>query len=233
MTLTDLIKNINYNLRGTDDDAPVLGDPDWVYWGTVANRKKNEMYGDTKKKWASSFATKKVGVIAAGINTFNLDDSDSANKLSGFIQPAKRAYVLRLDGTRHYIDIVKPQFAHYMQKQVYVSGLNPKVVNLSYSVVLGDADIGGSLYVPGYWLPADMDLTSATATVPCDDPYWLSMASAADVAFNEITYDDKFADLNGKANVLYGQMSHANRAIHAGDVQFTPTRVQHRIRGYR
>jgi hypothetical protein len=63
--------------------------------------------------------------------------------------------------------------------------------------------------VPGYFLPED--LTADTDTVPVDDPYWLVYTVASELAFNDLTYADKYAELNNKANNLYSMMIKANR----------------------
>jgi hypothetical protein len=105
-------------------------------------------------------------------------------------------------------------------------------LQFSWTLASDDPAVGGTLYLPGYFRPADMDLTQGTTVVVVDDPDWLVMATAAQVAFNDITYDDKFADLNGQANVLYAQMAHRNKSIIAAERQPTPVNV-YRIRGFR
>lgn len=233
MTLTNLITEINDNLRGTDDVAPQLGDEDWLYWTRVANRKKDELYDDTKKKWnAAWLPAVKIGTITTGYNTFNLTGTNADGvDLSTLIAPGKRAYIIRTDGSYQYIDVIKSQEARTYLKQVTVSGINPKVLTFSWNILTGDQNIGGTLYLPGYYRPADMDNANGNSYVPVPDPHWLAMATAAEIAFNDITYDDKFDDLNGKANVLYAQMAHKNKRIIPAEAQPTPYSVN-RIRGY-
>ena len=77
MILTDFIKLVNYNLRGTDDDPPAAGDADWKYWATLANTKKTTMYRDIKRRWSSSWDDDHAAgtIIVAAKPTFNLDES--------------------------------------------------------------------------------------------------------------------------------------------------------------
>ena len=52
--------------------------------------------------------------------------------------------------------------------------------------------VGGVILPAAYYRPDDIDSTDADADIPVDDPNWLVMATAAQVAFNDITYEDKF-----------------------------------------
>lgn len=227
MTLSNFIIKVNYRLKGTDDDAPVAGDDDWNYWVSVANDKKNGMYDDTKRVWASAYAENSLGNISADDNlSFQLDDT--------FMYPAKQAYVIDTDGNYNYLDIVKPQERdrRLSTKQVFIAGQNPQTLYFSVPILTGDKLIGGELFLPGYWRPDDLKATSANAAILVDDPNWLVLATAAEIAANDITYEDKFADLNGKANDLYRQMTRKNRRGIYGQPTISPTNVR-RITGFR
>lgn len=231
MTLASLIPEINYNLKGTDDTSPVLGDDDWNHWVVVANRKKNEMYDDVDKDWASAYAERLIGTIIAGTTpAFNLNNSNS-----DFIAPAKEAYVVRTDGNRSWYDIVKPQDTYYSTQAMYIYSQNPMILKFVRDILAGDQNINGTLYLPGYWRPADIDGTLTTSYIPVDDPHWLAMAVAAEVAFNDITYQDKYVDLNGKANALWKQMTRKNRRTARGSARTSRTEMhgRERIRGFR
>jgi hypothetical protein len=233
MTLTGFITDVNYALRGVDDVAPTLGDDDWIHWGTVANRLRRNMYNDTKRSWASAFNTAQfTAAVTAGNPTYSLAGTQNGIDLTTFMKPGKQVYIVYANSNREYIDIVRPGLADNMKRQVFISGQNPQVLQFSWTLASDDPAVGGTLYLPGYFRPADMDLTQGTTVVVVDDPDWLVMATAAQVAFNDITYDDKFADLNGQANVLYAQMAHRNKSIIAAERQPTPVNV-YRIRGFR
>lgn len=227
MTLQDFITETNYNLKGTDDDAPTIGDDDWKYWVVIANKKKAEMYRDVKQNWASAFVkATNVGIVAAGsVDTlvFNLP--------TNFLAPSDQAHVKRLDGSYDHIDVVKPQERDYTAKQLYVAGINPPKMYWSVNIVTGDQDIGGTMYLPGYYEPTDIDTTNAAAVIPVDDPHWLSMAVAAFIAENDIEYEDKFDDLQGQANILYRNMARTNRRGSHGRGRVSAYNVK-RIRGF-
>lgn len=227
MTLQNFITEVNYNLKGTDDTAPVLGDEDWVYWVVIANKKKAEMYRDVKQSWSSSFVkAQSLGVVAAGdVNAL------SFNLPTTFLAAADHAYVKHTDGTYNDIPVVKASERDFSTKQLYVAGQNPMKLYWSQSIVTGDPDIGGTLYLPGFYEPADIDATLVGAFIPVDDPHWLAMAVAANVAENDIEYQDKFDDLQGQANVLYRNMARTNRRGTRGNGRQSAYNVK-RIRGF-
>lgn len=49
-------------------------------------------------------------------------------------------------------------------------------------------------------------LSASTDELAISVPDWLVYATAADLAYNDTTYEDKFGDLIGQANNLYVQM---------------------------
>lgn len=293
MTLQNFIPAVCYALKGTDDTAPALGDDDWNYWVTVANRKKDEMYDDTKQAWASAwlpnapnepgtvttaattalvgastnFTDYRIGdqilvagetvrtiltitddthltvsvafstsgaaktfthtiIIAIGVGSYNLHRT--------LINPDKQVQLNVLNTSpvqMNFYDVIKPQQRDYRNQQVLISGLVPKILTFAGTIITGDPIVGGSLVPSGFYRPADIDKTNNAAIIPVDDPNWLVMATAAQIAFNDITYEDKFADLNGQANALYQQMGHKNgRGVYGGN-RISPTNVK-RITGF-
>jgi hypothetical protein len=91
--------------------------------------------------------------------------------------------------------------------EVYVSSMNPQILTLVDNP--NTEMIGGVIEVPGQYEPADM--TSATDVINVDDPYWVAYAAASELARNDLTYEDKYPDLNGIANDLYSKMVTKNR----------------------
>lgn len=228
MTLSELITRVNYALRGTDDDTPTVGDDDWVYWTSLANRKKDEMYDDPNQDWASAFSTISVGTISvSSAPSFTLDH----DSLDTLLRPSDQVYVIDSDSNYTYYDLVKPQERDRTVRQIYLAGRNPQTLYFTNAIVTNEAIVGGTLYLPGYYRPADIDNTDESAVIPVDDPNWLALAVAAEVAFNDITYEDKFADLSGKANVLYHNMARKNRKGTYRHPRTTPYNVQ-RISGF-
>lgn len=225
MILTDFIALVNYNLRGTDDDPPVAGDEDWNYWATLANTKKTSMYRDTKKNWSSGWDDdREVGTIAiAARPTFTLD--------VGFMKPSNTVVIVKLDGTEQEIDIIEPQERTVRKFEAFIYGLEPQKLRLSQPIAAGSPYIGATVILPGYYVPADMNIADPNAVVPVDDPIWLAMEVAAMVAFNDITYEDKFADLKGMATELYKNMAAANNARPRGKAGTSVVNVT-KISGY-
>lgn len=222
MTLAEFIIKVNYALRGTDDDAPTSG-TDYDYWVSVGNTKKDELYRDSGQDWSESYEERSLGNIAAGTQpSFELEKD--------FLGPVKQVYVVLANGARVYYDIVKPQEATRWCREVYIAGRNPETLTFSNDIADADQIVGGELFLPGHWLPKNV--AKAGDTIPVPDPNWLVMATAAEIAFNDLTYEDKFPDLQGKANNLYKLMTRRNRRGIHGRGRQSPYHVQ-RIRGFR
>lgn len=205
--VTQAISEINYALRGIDDDAPIDGSDEWIYWLSVLNRVKRTLFRDVKQNWEESFATRNVGTVTASAAlTINLP--------SDFIAPSGNGdgigvYVITTSGTRVNLDLVKPHQASSGERQVYVSGKTPKVLNFNFVISATDQIVGGTVYVPGYYMPADLTVAASVLSFPDND--WGVMATAAEIAFNDIVYETKSADLNAKANSLYTDMVNRNQ----------------------
>lgn len=233
MKVSKFLEKVNYALRGTDDDAPAPTDDDGKYWIETFNRKKDEMYDDTSKNWRSAYdddteEKADLGEIVAAVRpSFNLPDS--------FIAPAGDAYVIDLDGYYHYFNLVEPAEINRRVQAVYISGQNPQKLKFSTAIGADSNLIGGTLYLPGYYRPDDIDPNAedvGNKIIPIDDANWGVMAVAAQVAFNDITYEEKFDDLQGQADVLWKNMVKKNRKRGRGNAKVTPYQVR-RIRGVR
>jgi len=223
MTTTEFIQNVNDSLRALDDDVPTTGTDEWNYWLRVAHRLKNKMYRDTKHVWTSSYAVAELGSVSASSEpAFELEDE--------YLASANYAYVLDGDGHRTDFRIIKPEEKNFHHQEVFIAGQDPQTLYFSNEITTGQGIIGGTLYLPGYFMPDDF--YGDNDTIPVDDAYWLVMATAAEIAFNDLTYEDKFADLNAKANELWTQMVSNNRRGTYDNSRITPTNVR-RIRDTR
>ena len=220
MLVSTLLTRINNALRGTDDLAPTVGSAEADYWLSIANQKKDEWARDPLNSWKWLFEERNlVATVASADNTYALD--------ADFIRPSDRIKVTS-GTTELYFDVIDPQTRYDNPSSVYISGQNPPVLNFNGQVTATTAWIGGTITVPGYYVPADMVL--ATDTVPVYDGNWLAMIVASEVAFNDTSYEDKSPDILGKANSLYQAMKLANVAGTATTPRKIRTSVS-RIRG--
>lgn len=218
MILQDFINRVNYALRGVDDEAPTLGSDEWIYWVDTLNRKKDELYLDTTKNWATTYQVANLGAVQASTTpTYELEDE--------FINPANMAYILTSTGARREYKIIKPEESTTNTQAVYIAGTDPQTLYFSQAIVTGDDIINGTLYLPGYYMPEDVLPTNANALIPLPDANWGVMAVAAELAFGDITYEDKTENLNAKANGLYNQMVMRNRKGTYGNTRQSPTYV--------
>lgn len=171
---------------------------------------------------ASSKTFTHTTIIATGVQSYSLHRS--------FLLPSDSVLITTTGDNDLYYDIIKPQERNTNVRNVYVSGDNPKVLTITSEITSTEDLIGGTLTVPGYYLPDDM--TAGSDILPFPDPNWGIMASAAEIAFNDIIYEDKADGINAKANALYAMMSQANRAGTWNNPRKIPTNVN-RIRDTR
>jgi hypothetical protein len=204
MTTTTFLQLVNDAYRGTDDVAPIIGTDDANYWLRTASRIKRNLYSTAGLQWNSTYQVLNLGTISVNAApAFDLDDT--------FIGPAESCYVIDLQGSRHDFPIIVAQEQDYGKQAVFIAGQDPEQLFFTQAITAADGYIGGTLYLPAYVMPDDINTTSGTATVVVDDPDWLVVATAAKLAFNDITYEAKAADLNNEANALYRQMVQTNR----------------------
>ena len=225
MTVSEFLTYVNDALRGTDEDAPNIGTDEANYWLRTLNRKKNELYQNAKILWDETWEVKSLSSISASA-------TPSYNCASTLIAPSDEVYAVDSNSQTVYFDLIKPRERPHNGRAFYLSGMNPQVLRCTNAIVSSEDLVGGTLYLPGYYLPADINVSSETGstTIPFLDPYYGVMAVASEVAFNDITFEDKAPDLAGKANYLYQQMVRKNRRNTHGKPGKLP-RSTHRIRG--
>lgn len=217
MLVSDFIQEVNDTLRSIDDDVPTTGTDEYNYWIRTANRIRRNLYRDTSKTWASTYAVANLGAVTVSATpTFNIGAT--------FLAPAIKPYIIDLEGNRHDIELKKPKEIDVDKRQAFIAGQNPQVLTLSKPVVTGESIVGGTLYLPGYFQPAAFDDDADTVVI--DDPDWLITATAAKIAAGDLTYEDRTADLNAEANALYTQMIRNNRRGVYNSGRITPTSVR-------
>jgi hypothetical protein len=221
---SEFLVEVNDALRGTDDDAPTFGDDEANYWVRILNRKKRELYEDVTQTWANTFdGTRTLGTISASATpTFDTEDD--------FLAPSDKVYVVTTEDQVVEYNVIKPQERLRFRREVYIAGMDPQVLYFSKEINEDENIVGGTLFLPGYYMPDD--ITAATDTLPFLSPDWAVLAVAAEVAGNDIVYEDKEANLTTKANNLYTLMVRKNRRGTYGNPRTTPT-VVNRIRGVR
>lgn len=150
---------------------------------------------------ASDLSFTHKSIIASGVQSYNLHRSLN--------NPSDQVVILKSDGTYTYIDYIQPGGRTMHSRGAYISGENPKILTINTTIQSTEDIIGGELQVPGFYVPDDM--TATTDLLPFPDPNWGVMATASEIAFNDVVYEDKAADINRKANALYQAMAASNR----------------------
>lgn len=213
MIVSEAISKINYALRGIDDDAPTVGTDEYTYWLSVLNSKKDELFRDVKQLWNESFEIRSIGTITASTApSFELEDD--------FLAPSDYIYLVTNEDRRVEYRLIKPGERRLHTREAYIAGRNPKVLYVSNEILSTEDIVGAELFLPAHWLPEDM--TAANDDLPFPDPNWGVMATAAEIAFNDIIYETKAPDLNEKANSLFRQMAQLNRRGTYDNPRVTP-----------
>lgn len=150
---------------------------------------------------ASDLTFTRQMIIGTGVQSYSLHRS--------LLAPSDKAYVTTTAGVRVYFDIILPQERNENTQQVFISNQNPEELTFTVEILSTDSIVGGTLTLPGHYMPAD--LSAVTDILPFSDPYWGVMATASEIAFNDIIYETKAPDLNDKANALLAQMALKNR----------------------
>lgn len=213
MNWDEFLAEVSYNLRGTDDDAPTVGTDDSAYWLNVFNRIKDELYSDSTKNWDSTWSTVSLGAVAASAApTYALAATYTIETVDGwkFKRQSDHVYVIDTAGNKHTYKFIKPR-ERSLEQKVYMAGLKGKTLYFANPILSTDTIVAGTLYLPGYFIPPDIT-DEEDSVVLVDDPHWAAMAVAAEVAFNDLTYEDKAPDLQAKANNLYKLMIVNNRS---------------------
>lgn len=154
-------------------------------------------------------------IITTGVTAYNLHRD--------FIGPSDTFYVIDTDDNRHYFDIIKPEERKQNTQQVFISDVNPKILNFADAIESTDNIVGGVLTLPAYYQPSDF--SAGTDIIDVDDPDWLVIATAAKVASADLTYEDRAPDLSAEANALNAQMFAKNRRGTYGNPQTTTHKV--------
>lgn len=231
MLLSDALVKISYALRGLDDEAPTVGSEEANYWVSVLNTKKDELYKDTKQNWVSAYEVLNLGTITASA-ALSIDLPDNFTGIAGDDYDDARgsdAYVVLTSGERTNLRAIKPS-QRTSQQAFYIAGVNPQTLNFTQEIAADDDMVGGTLYLPSYVTPDDVALANDELPVP--DADWLVFATAAELAFSDLIYEDKAEALNAKANNLYRMMVANNRRQSSGSVR-RMTYIVPKIRGTR
>jgi len=163
---------------------------------------------------ASAKTFTRTTIIDSSVQTYNVH--------RGLLGASDKVYVLDTSNNKVFLDLVHPQERDYQNQQVYLSGGNPETLTFTSDI---DSSLdGGTLVIPGYYMPAD--LTTSTDLLPVPDPNWLVFATASELAFGDIIYEDKAEILNSRANALWKAMVIRNRRGVYGQPRKTPYNVK-------
>ena len=209
MTASELLLDIYRIYRGKiDSRAPAWGSDKANVAISIANRKQREWATDPRNKWNSLFENRAITPVVDALTTPTL----TYDLGTDFFAPSDFARVVKTDGSYVEYPVVKPQQRNDSDQSLYIHGSNPKQVTFSQTI---DTSLdGGTLYVPGYFLLAD--ITDSTDVILVDDPNWLSYSVAAELARNDPAKDAEYPNIVGMANDLYSRMSNANNDVGYG-----------------
>lgn len=216
MLVSTAMNEINDAFRGLDDVVPIEGSDEWNYWLRTLNKKKNELYLNAKINLSDIYDVQSPGTISA-------DAAPSFTLADNFIAPSDLIYCIDADGRRSDFTLIPPRERDPTKRNVFIAGQNPKTLYFTNAILSDESIVGATLYVPGYYLPDDV--TSGNDDLPFNDPQWVIMAAASEIAFNDLVYEDKAPDLETAADTLWQQMVSTDRVDTYGNSRKIPTNV--------
>lgn len=160
-------------------------------------------------------------IIKTGVQTYNLHRR--------FIAASDEVVVTKADDTARYYNVIQPQERRRQYRDVYIANENPQTITFTTDFESTEDLIGAVLTVPGYYGPPV--LTDEDDTVPVPDGEWLALATATDLAFSDIIYEDKTEGLNNRANNRYSMMVRDNRRGTSRNPRRLNTTNSYRIHG--
>lgn len=156
-----------------------------------------------------------TSIIATAVQGYNLSRR--------FIFPSDEVIILATNSQEVDYTVVKPENRDTEFRACYVAGKKPQILTFEDTITSTSQIVGGTLQVPGYYLPDP--LVNETDLIPVDDTDWLIYEVAGELAFNDLTYESKSADLILRANDSYKSMSNNNRRLTAGNPSKSRTNV--------
>ncbi len=203
MTAAQLLNSIYEAYRGkVASRTPAWGSDKGNLAISIANRKQREWCTDPRNKWNSLFEIRALSPVLDVTTT----PTYTYNLAADFYQPSDFVKIVKNDSSIVVYPIVKAQQRNVELQSLYIHGSNPK--KITFSQIVDKGLEGATMYVPGYYLLAD--LANSTDPVLVDDPNWLVYATAAELARNDPAKEDNYPNLIGMANELYARMSNAN-----------------------
>lgn len=160
-------------------------------------------------------------IIQTGVQTYNLHRQ--------FLGASDDVYITTTAPEKTYYTVVQPQERKRNVRDVYISSENPQTITFTTEIESTEDIVGKVLTVPGYYGVPEM--TAADELVPVPDPEWLALATAADISFSDIIYEDKAEGLNAMANNRYSMMVKKNRRGTSGNPRRLQTTNSYRIHG--
>lgn len=206
MIASELLNSIYEAYRGkVATRTPAWGSAKADLAISIANRKQREWATDPRNKWNSLFEIRAITPVVDALTTPTL----TYNLADDFFAPSDYAKIVKTDDSYVEYPIINAQKRNTETQALYIHGSNSKKITFAQTI---DTSLdGGTLYVPGYYLLAD--LTAASDEVLVDDPYWLVYSVASELARNDPAKDDQYPALAGMANDLYLKMSNANNDV--------------------
>lgn len=203
MTGQQLLNQIYYAYKGKDTSRhPAWGTAKATTAIDIANRKQREWATDPRNKWNSLFEIRAITPVIDALTT----PTTTYDLASDFFAPSDYVRIVKTDGSVYEYPITQAQKRNTYDQALYIHGSNPKKITFAQTIDTG-LD-GATMYVPGYYLPAD--ITSASQFIVVDEPDWLVYITASELARNDAAKDDQYVNLVNQANDLYRKMCDAN-----------------------
>lgn len=179
-------------------------DNDWIKILALGNSFKDDWAREPGVNWATRYSPAVSAGTVTATDTFNIP----ASLYTISSQEGDSIRIIHSDGTTYTdYDLVAPERLKHYSTGNYVAQVG-STLKFNAAFKTTSPQFGGTIYVPGYTIPADM--VNGSDTVPVDDPNWLCTIVAAEYVRTDITRQAQYPNLIAQANELMKKMIENN-----------------------
>lgn len=221
MIVTDAIAN-TYLLATGKTTTLTAGTTKYTKILALLNMFTQQWAGEVGVDWKSQRLVATVTGTVTATDTFAIPTTLSkVSKTKGdFVR------IIHTDGVESDYSIV-PIERLYNESSKAQGGTGNRVAvsgsNLIFDVAFtaSSPQFGGTIYVPGYKIPATLD--DGADTIEVDDPYWLCFMAAAEYVRNDITRVQQYPNLIAQANnAMEGMKNENNSQVESVTATWSP-----------
>lgn len=207
LTLADFVSAAYLKATGSVSTL-TASDSDYIKFVQLANIYSQNWANEPGVDWVSLYNPKVSCGTVTATDTFNI--ASSVHKISQSEDDPVR--IIWTNGTSYSDYVLVP--ADHIKQYVGSSVVSKVGATLLFanSFTATSNELGGTIYVPAYTVPAT--LASDSDLIAVDNPYWLVAICAAEYTRNNLVRQNQYPNLLAEANELMKKMVENNDAQH-------------------